>query len=177
MAQHGTHGGTKIHRKAGEPNCETCQEFIKEYQAKYYKANREKSIQSAKERYEQNKEVRDVQRRVWAQANVEKTREYNRNLYRKNPRAAIDRSRRRKIKMLGNGIEPYTLGQVLEEYGQVCYLCEVAIDLTLPRKVGVEGWQYGLHLDHVYPISKGGSDCLENVAPTHAICNLNKRGN
>lgn len=177
MAQHGTHGGIKIHRKAGEPNCETCQEFIKKYRASYYKANREKSIQSAKERYEQNKEVRDVQRRAWARANVEKTREYNRNLYRKNPRASIDRSRRRKIKMLGNGVEPYTLDQVLEEYGQVCYLCEVAIDLTLPRKIGVKGWQYGLHLDHVYPISKGGSDCLENVAPTHAICNLNKRGN
>ncbi len=176
MAKHGTHGGAKLHHKASEPNCEACQNFIKEYRAKYYQANREKQIQSSKERYENNKELRAAQRKAWAQANREKTREYNRNLYRKNPRAAIDRSRRRKIKMMGNGIEPYTLEQVLEEYGAVCYLCEQDIDLTLPRKIGVEGWQMGLHLDHVLPISKGGPDCLDNVAPTHALCNLDKRG-
>ena len=177
MAEHGTHGGAKLHHKASEPSCDSCAIFMKEYRARYYQANKEKIILSARQRYEDNKEIRDVQRRAWARANPEKTREYNRNLYKKNPRAAIDRARRRKIKMMGNGAQPYTLDQVLEEYGSICYLCEQDIDLTLPRKIGVEGWQMGLHLDHVHPISKGGSDCLENVAPTHGICNLNKRGN
>ena len=37
-----------------------------------------------------------------------------------------------------------------------------------------EGWQRGLHLDHVVPLSKGGSDLIANVKPSHAQCNLKK---
>ena len=152
-------------------------EELKAINAANYQKNREARLAYAKEYYKANKEHRDIKGRQWARDNVEKTREYNRKSYQKNPDKAIIRSRQRKIKMMGNGYEPYTLEQILEEYGQVCYLCELEIDLTLPRKIGVAGWEFGLHLDHVTPISKGGQDCLENVAPTHAICNLNKRGN
>jgi hypothetical protein len=143
----------------------------------YYQANKETFKQKAKQYYKANKEVRDAQGREWARTNKDKTREYNRKSYEKDPSKTLIRVRARKIKMKGNGVKSYTLEQVLEEYGSVCYLCEVDIDLTLPRKIGVLGWEFGLHLDHVTPISKGGSDCLENVAPTHAICNLTKRGN
>lgn len=152
-------------------------EELKAINAANYQKNREARLAYAKEYYKANKEHRDIKGRQWARSNVDKTREYNRKSYKKDPNKAIIRSRQRKIKMMGNGYEPYTLEQILEEYGQVCYLCELEIDLTLPRKIGVAGWEFGLHLDHVTPISKGGQDCLENVAPTHAICNLNKRGN
>lgn len=152
-------------------------EELKAINAANYQKNREARLAYAKEYYKANKEHRDIKGRQWARENADKTREYNRKSYQKNPNKAIIRSRQRKIKMMGNGYKLYTLEQVLEEYGQVCYLCELEIDLTLPRKIGVAGWEFGLHLDHVTPISKGGQDCLENVAPTHAICNLNKRGN
>ena len=152
-------------------------EELKAINAANYQKNREARLAYAKEYYKANKEHRDIKGRQWARENADKTREYNRKSYRKNPNKAIIKARQRKIKMMGNGYEPYTLEQILEEYGQVCYLCELEIDLTLPRKIGVAGWEFGLHLDHVTPISKGGQDCLENVAPTHAICNLNKRGN
>jgi hypothetical protein len=152
-------------------------EELKAINAANYQKNREARLAYAKEYYKANKEAQDAKGREWARANKDKTREYNRKSYEKNPSKTLIRVRARKIKMKGNGVEPYTLEQVLEEYGSVCYLCEVDIDLTLPRKIGVSGWEFGLHLDHVTPISKGGSDCLENVAPTHAICNLTKRGN
>ena len=152
-------------------------EELKAINAANYQKNREARLAYAKEYYKAHKEHRDIKGRQWARENADKTREYNRKSYQKNPNKAIIRSRQRKIKMMGNGYKLYTLEQVLEEYGQVCYLCELEIDLTLPRKIGVAGWEFGLHLDHVTPISKGGQDCLENVAPTHAICNLNKRGN
>jgi 5-methylcytosine-specific restriction endonuclease McrA len=152
-------------------------EELKAINAANYQKNREARLAYAKEYYKAHKEERDLKGREWARKNVDKTREYNRKSYQKDPSKAIIRSRQRKIKMMGVGYKPYTLEQVLEEYGQVCYLCELEIDLTLPRKIGVAGWEFGLHLDHVTPISKGGQDCLENVAPTHAICNLNKRGN
>jgi hypothetical protein len=143
----------------------------------YYEQHKEHLKARARERYHADKERQRAVRKKWQQANLDKCREYNQKSYQKDPSKTLVRVRARKIKMMGNGIEPYTLEQVLEEYGLICYLCEVAIDLSLPRKIGVAGWEKGLHLDHVTPISKGGSDCLENVAPTHAICNLTKRGN
>lgn len=152
-------------------------EELKAINAANYQKNREARLAYAKKYYEEHKEKLRPARKLWQSENLDRHREYNQRSYQKDPLKTQARVRKRKVQMLGNGVEPYTLEQVLEEYGQVCYLCELEIDLTLPRKIGVAGWENGLHLDHVTPISKGGPDCLENVAPTHAICNLNKRGN
>jgi 5-methylcytosine-specific restriction endonuclease McrA len=64
--------------------------------------------------------------------------------------------------------------QVIATYGINCHLCGLSIDFMAPRKCGVEGWEFGLHIDHLLPISKGGSDTLQNVRPTHGVCNLRK---
>lgn len=50
---------------------------------------------------------------------------------------------------------------IWETYGSICYLCNIKI--------------YGeWHIDHVHPWSKGGSDKLENLRPTHSWCNETK---
>jgi 5-methylcytosine-specific restriction endonuclease McrA len=177
MLKHGSHGQVARHRKAGEPLCQECCEFQKNFSRRYYLANAEKMKAKAKENYQQNKDRRRETGKAWQQANLEKVRSYNRKAYAKNPDSALRRVHRRKARIRGNGYKPYTLEQVLEKYGAICHLCETSIDLTLPRKIGVEGWEYGLHLDHIIPLVKGGPDTLENVAPAHAICNLEKRGN
>jgi 5-methylcytosine-specific restriction endonuclease McrA len=70
--------------------------------------------------------------------------------------------------------KPYNELQVISTYGSNCYICGLAIDFMAPRKCGVIGWENGLHIDHLTPVSKGGQDTLENVRPTHAVCNLSK---
>jgi 5-methylcytosine-specific restriction endonuclease McrA len=60
-------------------------------------------------------------------------------------------------------------------YGTVCYLCNKEIDLQAPRNCTGDNWQMGLHIDHVIDIQYGGSDTLDNVKPTHALCNVTKR--
>ena len=82
-----------------------------------------------------------------------------------------NRSRRAKITM------PYNELQVIAIYGGDCYLCGLGIDFTAPRKTGIEGWENGLHIDHLVPLAKGGVDTLENVRPTHGLCNLRKYAN
>jgi len=46
--------------------------------------------------------------------------------------------------------------------------------MEAPRTCGVEGWERGLHLDHVIDIQFGGADAIDNVKPAHALCNLKK---
>jgi 5-methylcytosine-specific restriction endonuclease McrA len=67
------------------------------------------------------------------------------------------------------------MAEVIRLYGENCHICFEQIDMKAPRKAGVTGWERGLQLDHVIPLSKGGPDTLENVKPSHGICNLKKQ--
>ena len=130
----------------------------------YYYANKDQlnDYRRAKwpEVYEQTKEYRLAQRKAHMKAHPEKVREI---------------ARKRRAKKRANGWEKYTEAQVLELHGAVCHICGDPIDLTLDRKIGNEGWEMSLHIDHVIPISKGGPDKLSNVKPSHGKCNLKKR--
>jgi 5-methylcytosine-specific restriction endonuclease McrA len=140
--------------------------------------NREKAINSQKKYRAENPEKIRAYRRTyrslhpgkyngdskkWRQANPEGYREHNRRS-----------ERRRRARRADNGYSFYTTDQILEKYGAICYICEEPIDLSAPRKAGLPGWEKGLHIDHINPIYYGGEDSLDNVAPTHAKCNLTK---
>lgn len=83
--------------------------------------------------------------------------------------------RRRRAWRLSAPSEPYTDKLVLATYGTICHLCGEEINLDAPRlsRDGA-GWERGLHLDHVIPLSRGGPDLLENLRPAHALCNISK---
>ena len=70
--------------------------------------------------------------------------------------------------------DDYSVADILHIYGIECYLCEETIDLKAPRRVGIEGWERGLHLDHVQSLKRGGLDTIDNIKPTHAVCNIRK---
>ena len=55
-----------------------------------------------------------------------------------------------------------------------CYICEEPIDYKANRVNGRPGWQNGLQLEHVIPISAGGANTIENVKPSHGFCNISK---
>lgn len=96
----------------------------------------------------------------WRSKNLHRYREYD---------------RKRRVSKLNNGFEKYSEVQVLLIYGPICHICNKAIDLNASRRIGIgDGWEHGLHIDHLIPISMGGPDTLENTRPSHAICNLKK---
>lgn len=113
---------------------------------------------------------------------------YDRERFYKNPELKRQRNRqhanlekkraswrRRQAKKLMNGFETYTEDQVLQKYGQVCHICNNEIDLAAPRRSGMgKDWEAGLHIDHLIPVSEGGADTLENVRPSHGLCNIRK---
>jgi len=68
----------------------------------------------------------------------------------------------------------YSLYEVFVVHGTNCHICGLPIDFSAPRRSFAPGWEKGLQLDHVIPLTRGGSDELENVKPSHGLCNLSK---
>ena len=58
---------------------------------------------------------------------------------------------------------------VFEFYEWTCIVCETEIDPDLP-------WpnKMSATLDHILPLSKGGTHTWDNVAPSHLLCNTKK---
>lgn len=134
--------------------------------------------------YERNRESRKAQTKAWARANRDKVRasvkknyhkhrehrrEYFRRWYaelRADPErwaATSERLRananRRRAHMNSAPSSPYSRTAIFERDGWRCHICG--------RKVSVKD----ASIDHLVPISRGGSDTADNVSLAHVNCN------
>lgn len=130
----------------------------KHYNSQYFKQNKESILKSHRSYYQNNKD---------------KMQQWRREYYKKYPEV----SRRNKISRKNRNnlnYKKYTDLEVLDTYGHNCHICLKKIDLDAPRRTGIPGWENGLHIDHLQPVSYGGLDTIENVRPSHGLCNLRK---
>lgn len=135
----------------------------KESSKRWLEKNRERQKETLRNWYYNNKERNLENGRKWRKQNLEKARKID-----------AEASRKRRAIKNNNQFEPYTEKEVLSLYGNECHICKIAIDLNAPRWSAHKGFEMGLHIDHLVPLAKGGPDTLENVRPSHAICNLRK---
>jgi len=146
----GTLSAYARHIRKKEIPCQPCKEANASRHREYYASNPIR--------------VYEINRR-WAGKNPEKIKEYSRRM-----------ASKRKAQKKNNGYSPYTDQQVFDLYGTDCHICQTPIDFNAPRQAYIEdGWELGLQLDHLIPLSKGGPDTLENIRPSHALCNMKKR--
>lgn len=149
------------------------QKFAK-YANEYYHRHKDKINKKAREKRSANPEAFRTYKRRYYEDNKKRLNALSNKWRREHPEVGRSSKRRRRARKEHNGFEIYTTEQVLEAYGSNCYLCDKPIDLNAPRWTAEPGWENGLHLDHVIRIADGGPDTLENVRPTHGICNLKK---
>lgn len=135
---------------------------------------KEKTRQRKRAYYLKNKDKIRKQQQEYQQNNRERNARLQRNFRKRYPDKNAAYSRFRRALIRGNKTDKYTIEEVLERYGCDCHICGKPIDLSAPRFQGKPGWQHGLQIDHIIPISKGGSDSIENVKPVHGFCNLSK---
>ena len=152
----GTTSGYDLHRRNRERPCQKCKEALRQYR---------------QERYEYDAFSPVI---CGTRGGYEKHRQLNQTPCSKCREANAARVRRRRVTKIINKSDAYSVDGLLLSYGTKCHICKNDIDLNAPRRVGLAGWQRGLHVDHLMPISKGGSDTLDNVRPSHGICNLRK---
>ena len=146
----GTYQGYTRHLRNKTKPCDSCKEANAKRRREYYAKN--------------SKRVYEINRR-WASKNQDKVRAYSRHM-----------ASKRKALKKQNGHSPYTNEEVFELYGIDCHICKKPIDFNAPRQAYIaDGWELGLQFDHLISLSKGGPDTLENIRPSHALCNIRKR--
>lgn len=111
----------------------------------------------------------------WYEKNREQIRAKFKEQYKADPEKFIAFQRTQRAKRRQAYAEKYRKEDVLQRWGSNCHICGESIDLAAPRQTMHEGWEKGLHLDHVIPLSKGGTDTLDNVKPAHGQCNIKKQ--
>ena len=143
----------------------------------YHQRNRDRRCGQARARYQAKKEMLSAQNAAWKAANPDKVKKMAQARYRArrefllaqnrayrtaNPLGHREREKRRFAQKKHTLVEPVDYASVLRESGGRCGICEQPLDL------------FGVHFDHIIPLSKGGTHTRQNIQATHAHCNLRK---
>lgn len=149
-------------------------EKVRESNRKYNANNPEKRRDQEKRKPSRQPERMQAYRRDYYLKTAEKQKAHGREWRKNNPEKRRMQERKRRALEYNAISEPYTTQDVLNRYGTNCRYCYEPINFDAPRIVGTPGWELGLHLDHVIPLSKNGTDTLDNVEPAHALCNMRR---
>lgn len=80
---------------------------------------------------------------------------------RENQRSA-NQAQRRRAQKIGTTVEEFTREQIIERDKSTCHICGKVCALN------------EIHIDHIVPLSRGGTHTVDNVAVACAPCNLRK---
>lgn len=166
--------GYYSHIRRFEKPCENClNQYNEKNKARYHK-NIEKEKDRSKRYRENNKEKIKAKRKSYYLKNKNLIKQKRDQFRKDNPDAIKSFNNARRAYKKNAKHEKYTVEDLIFKYGNICHICNKKIDLSKPRKMGKTGWEEGLHIDHLIPISKGGDDIIENVRPSHGKCNIAK---
>lgn len=128
----------------------------------WYSNNRELAIKKSIEYQHANKEKVKKKSAEWRENNRERMNQLHAEYLKNNPDIASMHNSRRRARKAGNG-GSHTVDQRREKFlqlGNVCYYCGI------PGKMTV---------DHMTPISRYGTDNIDNIVPACSLCNQRKK--
>jgi len=124
--------------------CRRCKECDSVARKKYYENNTEKELQRKKN---------------WRENNKDFLKEYQQKYQSNNMHRWIEYTNRRRTMALNNGVFYISKNELLKIYNSPCIYCGSLLNITL---------------DHVIPISRGGTHGIGNIAAACKNCNLSK---
>lgn len=131
---------------------------------------RERNLETVREK--DRERTRDPQKRrrdylKWLSEHPKRSKEIKRNWEKRNPDKVMDASRRKRARRKNAIIEKFTAVEIFNRDNWICQLCHRPVNKKLrwpdPKSPT---------LDHIIPISKGGTHERKNTQLAHAVCNM-----
>lgn len=139
-------------------------------QARWYAANRARIREAWVANQTDVTRAAAVERvRRWRQENPERRRQNRRMWAKANPEKVAAVGQRRRARQRQAPAELVMLADLLAEQAHTCYLCGLPID---PERKYPDA--LSASVDHVIPLSRGGSGLRENLRAAHLGCNVAK---
>jgi 5-methylcytosine-specific restriction endonuclease McrA len=133
-------------------------EKIKKYKENTLKIDKDYYARKSREYHHRNKTKMNAKARAWRASNYEKARETER-LYRfNNPQIGRLQSQKRRAFKTQNGVFEVDVNDCKKMLSQPCFYCGATAS----------------HLDHVIPLSRGGTHSKGNLVSSCSQCNLSK---
>ena len=127
----------------------------------YYLKNKDKLLARSKKWNKENKPKMKVIRRKWRVRNQDKNRQLAKSWAKRNPKYIHHNAKLQSFKRR-NAEGSFTLKEwndLKRKYNFRCYLC---------------GKRKKLTVDHFIPLSKGGTNYIDNIRPACLSCNCSK---
>lgn len=140
---------------------------INKRKREHYRENRERLLIVAKAYQQKNSErIRDSRRKYWV-ATKEKRLAYRKKYCAENKEAvsALKRNRRAKIRGAEGSHTAEEIASIFSKQKGLCASCSKKLFKSGEKKY---------HVDHIKPLSKGGSNAKENLQCLCKDCNLRK---
>lgn len=137
-----------------QPKCKTCETV---WHKAHYRKNKDRYIQKAQRFHQNNREKRLEQMAKWRKKNPR----YASDWFKAHPGYSRSKLHAYKARRRGNGgvFSPEEWDALCELFENRCLSC---------------GEQKPLTRDHVIPVSKGGTNTIDNLQPLCLSCNCSK---
>lgn len=142
-------------------------DYAEEYNQEYYQVNRERIISRVTEYTRQHQEIKRVYHRRYYAANRDQLNARNLRNQRNDPIGVKVRSHRRRTRKMQNGGSSTRaeLVELFEQQEHRCGFCGIPIFKSLKRDI---------HLEHMTPLVRGGTNDIDNLCYSCQDCNLSK---
>lgn len=129
-----------------------------------YEAKRDAELIRMRKRYAENREADIERKRKAYRENAEENRAKQRARYAENKDyfKPYNKSRKARVRSSMGSFSAAQVRKMLDDQGCKCIYCKCDISKNY-------------HVDHIVPVSKGGSSFIENIQLLCPTCNLRKR--
>lgn len=123
-----------------------------------------------KERHLKNKEANIARAKQWVIDNRERFNAANRRRFKENPKVKIKsgiarHKRRARVKAAEGSFTHDDILRIYADQNERCAYCGISIYWHIPHDI---------HIDHIQPLARGGTNYPDNLACSCAECNLSK---